>query len=141
MSDLLSRDALAAKAIVHQKLPVRHEVDRTFGMPTRLYGVTVGLYLGFLAIMAAGMRSPGLFIPMAIFTLFIVAGFGVPALWTRLQPATRSRAPDWSAFRSDGIMTHTGRLAPRDASIQMLILPVLILCWALACVTIVAFVA
>ncbi len=140
MSDLLSRDVLSANAIVHDVLPVRHEVDRTFEMPKGLYMATVGLYLGFLAIMAAGMSSPGLIIPMAIFAIFIVAGFGVPAIWTRLSPATLSKPLSWSVFKSRGIMTHTGRLSAKDATIQMLILPVLIVCWALVCVTIAALV-
>ena len=145
MSDLLARDVLAANAIVHDTLPLPqekpHEVDRTFEMPKALYGVTVALYLGFLGIMAAGMRSPGLIIPMAIFALFIVAGFGVPALWARLDPPTDARPLSMAAFRSQGIMTHTGPLKSRDAAIQMLILPILIVFWGLACVTIAAMVA
>ena len=141
MSDLLHRDTLAAKALIHETLPVRHEVDRTFELPRALYGATVALYLGFLAIMAMGMSSPGLIIPMAIFALFIVAGFGVPALWTRIAPASRSQPLRWASFQGNGIVTNTGRLAARDATIQMLILPVLIVCWGLACVTIAAIVA
>lgn len=145
MSDLLARDVLAANAIVHDRLPTQeakpHEVDRTFEMPKALYGATVGLYLGFLAIMAAGMSSPGLIIPMAIFAVFIVAGFGVPTIWTRLNPQTASKPLTMTAFNSRGIMTNTGMLKPRDATIQMLILPVLIVFWGLVCVSIAAIVA
>jgi hypothetical protein len=39
-----------------------------------------------------------------------------------------------------GIATYTGRLNGRDAAVQMLILPVLILGWGMAVVTIRAFV-
>ena len=61
------------------------EGDRNFELPNGLYVATAGLYLGFLAVMAAGLGNPGLVIPMAIFAFFIVAGFGVPAIWTRLK--------------------------------------------------------
>ena len=67
--------------------PVRHqvEVDRNFELPVGLYGATVGLYFVFLAVMFAGLASPGLIIPIAIFAVFIAGMFGVPAIWTRLK--------------------------------------------------------
>ena len=89
--------------------------------------------------MFAGLSTPGLIIPMGIFAVFIVAGFGVPAAWTRLRD-NKSKPLTLGKFNQDGIMTHTGRLAPRDAAIQMLILPVLIVLWACVAVTIVALV-
>ena len=120
---------------------VRHQVeaDRNFGLPTAFYGATVACYLGFLAITGAAFGNAELAIPMAIFAVFIVAGFGVPAVWTRLAGNT-SEPPTQGEFASRGIMTLTGRLAPRDAAIQMLILPVLLVVWALAVVIIAAVV-
>ncbi|RGP40120.1 hypothetical protein BPTFM16_00396 [Altererythrobacter insulae] len=121
----------------------RHQVeqDRSFELPTALYAATVGLYFAFLGVMYAGLSSPGLVIPMAIFAIFIVGLFGVPAIWTRLAPENESQPLTLGKFGSAGIMTHTGRLAARDATIQMLILPVLVLLWGVAVVTIVALVA
>ncbi len=121
--------------------PVRHQVDvdRNFELPTALYATTVALYLGFIAIMFAGLSTPGLIIPMAIFAVFIVGMFGVPAIWARLK-GNDTKPMTLGGFAKDGIMTHTGRLAPRDASIQMLILPVLILMWGCTVVTIAALV-
>ena len=116
------------------------ETDRSFELPTGLYIATVGLYLGFLAVMAAGLSTPGLIIPMVIFTLFIVAGFGLPALWTRIGPEHRGRNMSWAKLVSQGIVTHTGRVKAGDAAVQMLILPALIFCWGIATVTIAAFV-
>ncbi|MEM8724959.1 MAG: hypothetical protein AAGE86_05485 [Pseudomonadota bacterium] len=120
------------------------EVDRNFELPTGLFVATAGCYLAFLAITGAAFANPVLIIPMAIFALFIVAAFGVPAIWTRLKknglepndtdPLTMGQ------FETKGIMTNTGRLAPRDATIQVLILPVLIVLWGLAAVTIAALV-
>lgn len=115
-------------------------IDRSFGLPSALYGATVACYLGFLVIVGSAFANPVLAIPMAIFTLFIVAGFGVPALWTRLAGNT-SEPQTLGEFEACGIMTSTGRLAPRDATIQVLILPVLLVVWGLAVAVIAAIVA
>lgn len=120
------------------------EVDRNFELPTGLYALTVGLYFAFLGVMFAGLSSPGLVIPMAIFAVFIAGMFGVPAVWTRIKSHDASgddATPlTMGKFMNKGIMTHTGRLAPRDAMIQMLILPVLIVMWGCAVVVIAALV-
>lgn len=122
--------------------PVRHqvEVDRNFGLPSALYAATVACYLGFLLIVGSAFANPVLAIPMAIFVLFIVAGFGIPTLWTRLA-GNASQPQTLGEFEARGVMTQTGRLAPRDAAIQVLILPVLLVCWGLAIAVIAAFVA
>ena len=128
----------AAKAIFAEREWPQHQVerDRSFELPTRLYAMTAGLYLAFLGITFAGFSSPGLIIPMAIFAIFIVGFFGVPAIWTGIKSSIpngdESKPLSMSKFAREGIMTHTGRLAPRDAAIQMLILPVLIVLWGLA---------
>ena len=140
MSKHLTRELVAEQAAIVAAPKPRHEVDRTFELPKGLYAATVALYLGFLAVMATGLSSPGLVIPMVIFTLFIVAGFGVPAIWAKLAPAPRSRQMSFAQLRRDGIATLTGRLSARDASIQMLILPVIIFCWGVTTVTIAALV-
>ena len=140
MSKHFTRELVAQQAAIVEGPENRHEVDRSFELPKGLYAATVALYLGFLAVMATGLSSPGLIIPMAIFTLFIVAGFGVPAIWARLAPAPRSRQMSFARLRRDGIATLTGRLTAGQASVQMLILPVIIFCWGVTTVTIAALV-
>lgn len=140
MSKHLTRELVAEQARIVTAPQKRHEVDRTFGLPKGLYAATVGLYLGFLAVMAVGFSAPGLVIPMAIFTVFVIAGFGVPAIWTKLAPQTASKQMSFAKLRRDGIATLTGRLPARDASVQMLILPVIIFCWGITTVTIAALV-
>ena len=140
MSKHLVRELVADQAIIHEKFRKPVEVDRSFEMPKALYAATVALYLGFIAVMGIGLKSPGLAIPMAIFVIFIVAGFGVPAIWARLEPDPGKRQMSVNALMHRGIATHTGHLAGRDAIVQMLILPVLILLWGLATVTIAAMV-
>lgn len=145
MSKHLTRELVAEQARVVEapriaQGPQRHEVDRSFELPKGLYAATVGLYLGFLAVMAAGLSAPGLIIPMAIFAFFIVAGFGVPAMWTKLGPANASKQMSFASLRRDGIQTLTGGLSAKDATIQMLILPVIIFCWGVTTITIAALV-
>ena len=135
-----SRELVAEHANIVASPAAAQEVDRAFGLPTGLYVATVSLYLGFLAVMAAGLSTPGLLIPMAIFALFIIAGFGLPTLWMRMQPAHRGRNMSWSRLASEGIAVQTGRVSARDAAVQVLILPVLIFCWGIAAVTIAALV-
>ncbi len=133
-----TRELVAEQAIIVETPKVAHEVDRSFELPKGLYVATVALYLGFLAVMAAGLSSPGLIIPMAIFAFFILAGFGLPTIWARMQPPHRSRNMSWSRLVSQGVATHTGRVSARDAAVQVLVLPVLIFCWGIAAVTIAA---
>jgi hypothetical protein len=115
------------------------EIDRNFELPTAFYAVTAALYFGFVAVMGAGFAAPGTVIPVAIAVVFIVAFFAVPTAWTRMKD-NPGKPLSGAAFKTAGIMTHTGRLAPRDAAIQVLILPVLIVFWAIAAVVIAALV-
>lgn len=117
----------------------RHETDRNFGLPTALYGATVAGYLGFLLVVGSAFANPALAIPMAIFVVFIIAGFGVPAIWTRLAGNT-SAPQTMGEFEARGIQTHTGRLAAKDATVQVLILPALLVVWGLAVAVIAAVV-
>lgn len=117
---------------------VAASTDRTFGLPTALYGWTVGAYLAFLGVMAAGFQSRHMILPMVIFVTYIVMAFGVSAMWTRMKPDHQSRALEWSRFERFGIETATGTMRARDAMVQVLILPVLVLFWGVAVVLIAA---
>jgi hypothetical protein len=115
---------------------IRQDVDRSFELPTGLYVATVGLYFAFLAIMAIGFQTREMILPMAIFVTYIVMAFGLPALWANMRPQHNSKALSWAKFRNDGIVTMTGPTKAKDATAQVLILPVLILFWGIATVTI-----
>ncbi len=126
--------------VAPDRIGVRKSIDRSFELPTWLYGVTVGAYLAFLAVLAAAFQTRDLILPMAIFVIYIGMAFGVPAMWTRMSPENKSRALDPGRFASCGIETHTGLLSARNATIQVLILPVLILMWAVIVAIIAAIV-
>ena len=143
MAEQLSRAALAAHATIHAAppaVPAQPPVDRTFELPAGLYGATVALYLGFVATMAFGFGTPALVIPMAVIVFTIAAGFGIPMIWTRLSPDSGQRPKSAGRFSYEGIVTAYGRSAARDASVQVLILPVLIFLWGIAVVIIAAVV-
>ena len=143
MAQKLNRTAIAAQADVHDTFPqaaAPHQVDRTFELPRGLYIVTVGCYLMFLATTALAFSTPELIMPMVIFTFFIVAGFGLPTIWTKLAPGSVGKAKSWAKFQREGITSLTGHNTAGEATVQVLILPVLIVVWGLAVVTIAAIV-
>lgn len=142
MAEKLNRIEVAEKAIIHSEAALREptRVDRSFELPTALYAITVGLFLAYLGVMGFGFRHPEMILPMTIFVFFIVAGFGVPALWVKMKPDNAQRAMSWSRFVHEGIDTLTGRLDAKAATVQVLILPALIFLWGVVTVTIAAIV-
>ena len=114
--------------------------DRTFGLPWALHAGFFGLFLAYLGVMAIGLPHPEMAIPMAIFVFFTIAFYVVPMLWAVMAPANASRAMRMSELLSRGIAVHTGRCSGGAAIAQVLILPLLILLWGIAVVTIAALV-
>jgi hypothetical protein len=105
---------------------------RTFELPPVLYLLTAAAYLSFVAVLATAFATRELILPIAVIAILIVAGFTVPGLWARMQPDSAGSALSWSQFRNRGIVTHTGRMTAGDAATQVLVLPTLILLWAVA---------
>lgn len=118
-------------------LPATLAVDhppRTFELPLGLYAATAGAYFAFLAVTAIGFASPGLIIPIAICAIYITMAFGTPSLWTRIRREDAGHAVTWSEFRHRGIVTATGHCDAASATLQVLILPVVVLFWGVATV-------
>ena len=105
---------------------------RSFELPVRLYGLTIAAYLAFLAVTAIGFASPGLIVPIAICVTYIAMAFGTPSLWTRIRPEAATAPLSWAEFRRAGVATATGRLDATQASVQVLILPLVVLGWGVA---------
>lgn len=129
-------DAPAPIAAIANDNQVR--VVRSFDLPTGLFGATVALYFTYLGVMAATFSDKGMIVPMAIFAVTIAMAFAVPALWVKMKPDHAARPLTWSRFLQYGIATHTGHLSGAGATVQMLMLPVLILAWSLIVAAIVA---
>lgn len=119
---------------------LRQDIEqRNFGLPVRLHATYFGLFLAFLGVMAFGMQTPHLIIPIAVCVWFTTAFYVVPMLWTKVGPQTGTKAMSMGELERKGIMTYTGWCSGRDAAIQMLILPGLVFMWGVATVTIAAF--
>ncbi len=136
MTDKFTRAKLAdmdARIVAPEEIVREHTtVVRHFDLPVGLHVATVGLYFAILGVFAMVFGEREMIIPFAIFAIFVVGGFGVPALWARMQPDHADRAMTWAAFERLGIDTHTGVLKAKDATVQVLMLPVFILAWAVA---------
>ena len=113
--------------------------DRTFELPPVLHVATALLFLGFVSILSFAFRAPAMAVPFGIFVIFIVAFFTVPAMWVRMKPEeNHSTALRWSELGNAGIGTPDGRTSGREAAILVLLLPFVILCWAIAIAVIAA---
>lgn len=114
--------------------------DRTFELPPALYIATALLFLGFVSVLSFAFRAPAMAVPFGIFVVFIVGFFTVPAMWVRMKPEeNQSRALRWTELCNAGIGTPDGRTSGREAAILVLLLPFMILCWAIAVAVIAAF--
>ncbi len=71
-------------------------------------------------------------IPFAIFALFVIAGFGTPALWARVAAPAPGEAPGWATFRREGFECLTGHVSANGAMVQVLIMPALLIAWGTA---------
>jgi len=138
MSIHYTAETFADAGIVRKTAPFETKVGRSFDLPPVLHAATVGLYLAFLGVMAFAFQDRGLIIPMAIFVMYIVMAFGVPAMWVRMKPTHPNKALRWADFSRFGIDTYTGNLSAKDATSQVLMLPILILGWGLAIAVIAA---
>ena len=107
-------------------LPTRH-----FDLPPLLHGATLGLFLVYLAVMGATFAGGRMPIVLAICAISVIGMFVVPGLFQLMGPSHEDRPLSMFAFARDGIDCLTGRLAAGQASVQVLIMPVLILIWGI----------
>ena len=114
--------------------------DHNFGLPPALHFATAALFIGFVSVLSLAFSNPQMAVPFGVFIAFIVAFFAVPAVFVRHAPKEGSRALGWAEFMEHGIAVEHGRCSGREASVLVLILPTLILGWAIAIATIAALV-
>ena len=141
MSKLYSRTELADAGLIVQAPAVRRNLaERSFGLHPALFAATIGAYVAFLAIMATVFVSPELVIPFAICFVYVGMAFGTPAMWAKISPRSEGRYQTWAEFRDEGLEIATGKISSGGAIAQVLVLPVLIVGWAVAMGIILAFV-
>ncbi len=114
--------------------------DQSFELPAGVY-VAMGLmFAGFVGILAFAFRS-NMAVSYGVIFAFIAAFFAVPALFPRMARGhSSSKSLDWYRFREKGIATATGHATSGEATILVLLLPFLIMCFAIAVATIAALV-
>lgn len=136
MSERIATHELSQVATV-SSAPVQTKVDRNFGLPTGLFIATAGLYLVFLSTLTAMFGNAELIIPMAVMMGFVVIAFGLAGKWWTMKPDNDTAPLSWGQFSNRGIQTLSGPLNATEASVQVLLLPVLIVFWGL-CIAVIA---
>lgn len=127
---LIARRTIIDTTTTHKppmQLPTRH-----FDLPPLLHGATLALFLTYLGAMGATFAGDRMPIVLAICAISVIGMFVVPALFQLMGPRHVDRPMSLSAFARDGIDCLTGRLSAGQASVQVLIMPVLILAWGIA---------
>ncbi|HVH37494.1 MAG TPA: hypothetical protein VM757_02765 [Sphingomicrobium sp.] len=121
--------------------PARACTDRSFELPPAIHIATALMFIGFVSVLSFAFRNPEMAVPWGVFVAFIAAFFIVPGLWTRMKPEeSRTPALTWTRFAEQGIDTATGRTSATEATVLVLLLPFLILCWAIAIAAIAALI-
>jgi hypothetical protein len=111
--------------------------DQSFELPTGLYLAMGSMFAGFVVVLALAFQGQ-MAVSYGVIFVFIAMFFGVPALFPRMAPQNGTRALKWHEFAERGIETATGPSSAVSATVLILALPFLILCFAIAVATIVA---
>ena len=113
--------------------------DQCFELASGIYIAMALMFAGFVAVLASAFRGGHMAVAYGVIFGFIAAFFAVPAHF-RAGRARRAQqgAAAGSILRDRGIMTATGHSSAREATILVLLLPFLILCFAIAVATIAA---
>lgn len=112
--------------------------DQSFELPTGIYIAMASMFAGFVAILALAFRGQ-MALSYAVIFAFISVFFAVPSLLARAGPQERrTKALSWLDFSDKGIVTANGLASAKDATILILLLPFLILCFGIAVAVIAA---
>ena len=112
-------------------------VDQSFELPTGIYVAMITMFVGFVAVLAFAFRGH-MAVSYGVVFAFLAAFFGVPCLFPRVARDSHARALKWHEFLDQGIETATGRTTAGSATVLVLALPFLILCFAVAVAAIAA---
>jgi len=111
--------------------------DQTFELPTAIYIAMATMFAGFIAVMGVSFRGGHMPVVYGVIFAFIAAFFAVPGLFPGQVPEeSRTKPLSLFEFGRRGITTATGRATAREATILVLLLPLLILCFGIAVATI-----
>jgi hypothetical protein len=105
-----------------------------------MYGAMALFFAGAVAVLATAFTG-GMAVSYGIVFAFLAAFFAIPAIFVMTSRGQGdTKALSWTEFREFGITTATGRASAGEAMTLVLLLPFLVLCWAVAIVLIAALV-
>ena len=114
--------------------------DQTFELPGGIYVAMALMFAGFVAVLGLSLREH-LGVSLGVIFFFIGAFFAIPAIFTRTKvDGTGAKSLSFFDFAHRGIATATGRVRAGEATILVLLLPFVILCWGIAISVIAALV-
>jgi hypothetical protein len=132
-SQLLAADELVTA-------PARRACDdQTFELPAGIYVAMALMFTGFVVVLSLAF-SEQMAVSFGVIFAFLAAFFGIPALFPRMARESGAKALGWYDFENNGIDTATGRMSAASATALILVLPFLLLCFAIAVATIAALV-
>jgi len=138
MSKYYPEATLKSASNLHARTSRSRRAERTLGLPPVLFAAMIGTYFLFLGAMAAAFMNPNLVIPFGIPALYIAMAFGMPGLWARIAGRPDGHFQSRAEFRAEGMEIATGHFGSTGASAQLLVLPGLIVGWAIAIAVIAA---
>lgn len=113
--------------------------DQSFELPAGIYIAMAAMFVGFIAVLSLAFNDHML-VSFGVIFAFLAAFFFIPTLFPRMARDNRTKALEWHEFASRGIDTATGRASAISATVLVLALPFLILCFAIAIASIAALV-
>lgn len=127
---MTARELAAIAAPVPPAYAKPNRVARTFDLHPALHIATFAGFFAYLGIMWLAFGNPELVLPFVIFVVFLAGSFAVPAWWARVA---RQDGPvaSWREFLNEGIDCATGHLNARQAMVQVLIMPAMLIGWGL----------
>lgn len=111
--------------------------DQSFELPTGIYVAMGIMFTGFVAVLALAFTGE-MVVSYGVIFAFIGMFFAVPSLFPKMARDSSARALQWQEFRESGIDTATGKTSAGAATVLVLALPFLILCFAVAVAAIAA---
>lgn len=113
--------------------------DQTFELPTGIYVAMATMFVGFVVVLSFAFNGQ-MAVSYGVIFAFLAMFFAVPALFPGMARGKGARALEWHEFLDRGIDTATGRVGAGSATVLVLALPFLILCFAIAVALIAALV-
>lgn len=136
MTNRTTQDILIARNEVVSAPHPRACEDYSFELPSGIFVAMAVMFTGFVVVLSLAFTD-GMAVSYGVIFAFIAAFFVVPSLWPRLKSeCEQTAALTWGEFLDRGIDTATGRTSAASATVLVLALPFLILCFAVAIATI-----